>query len=251
MDQKLIDTLVAMPVEEIRLLACGEWRYDGVVSTLSRHQLTKLVPLDPIPHGLPTENLVGMARYTLQYALLQKRGAPEAKLKLCAANAETATKRMLEQFYSRTAQGSAKPMTDIATPENTTTEAAKKTPKPVTGAAKPATGKDAAKPVADKAKGKAPAKAAATKAPAKGATAAKPAKAAKPEGTGKAGRPSAAPDNRKLKLLVKENPKRGASAQRYELYRTSKTVADYIAAGGVRADIAYDVAKGFIEVSEK
>ena len=58
-------------------------------------------------------------------------------------------------------------------------------------------------------------------------------------------------DNRKIKLLTKENPKREGSASydRYELYRTSKTVADFIAAGGSAADIRYDEAKGHIEVA--
>ena len=48
------------------------------------------------------------------------------------------------------------------------------------------------------------------------------------------------------------NPKSGASRARYALYGApgnSLTVAAYIAAGGRRADIAWDVARGFITVS--
>lgn len=59
-----------------------------------------------------------------------------------------------------------------------------------------------------------------------------------------------AADTRKLKLLVKENPKREGSSSfdRYELYRSCKTVADFITAGGTAADVRYDAAKGYIQV---
>lgn len=55
---------------------------------------------------------------------------------------------------------------------------------------------------------------------------------------------------RKITLLVKENPKREGSAShaRYELYRKAKTIGAYVEAGGVMPDIAYDEAKGFISV---
>ena len=55
-------------------------------------------------------------------------------------------------------------------------------------------------------------------------------------------------DDRKITLLVTENPKRGKSAERYELYRKAKTVADYVAAGGSKADIAWDAAHNYIKV---
>jgi hypothetical protein len=54
-----------------------------------------------------------------------------------------------------------------------------------------------------------------------------------------------------ITLLVKENPKRKGSAcyPRFDLYEDGMTVADYIAAGGRKADIKWDVDKKFIEVS--
>ena len=52
--------------------------------------------------------------------------------------------------------------------------------------------------------------------------------------------------------VVAANPKSGASRARYALYGTpgaTTTVAAYIAAGGRRADIAWDAARGFITVT--
>jgi len=51
-------------------------------------------------------------------------------------------------------------------------------------------------------------------------------------------------------VIEKKNPKREGSASydRYELYKTSKTVTDFIAAGGTRGDVAYDAKKGYIEL---
>jgi hypothetical protein len=57
-----------------------------------------------------------------------------------------------------------------------------------------------------------------------------------------------AADTRKITLLVTENPKRGESAERFELYKKAKTVADYVAAGGRKADIAWDAAHDYIKV---
>lgn len=45
-----------------------------------------------------------------------------------------------------------------------------------------------------------------------------------------------------------ENPKRGTAADRYALYRTGQTVAAYIAAGGQRRDVVWDIAQGWITV---
>jgi hypothetical protein len=69
--------------------------------------------------------------------------------------------------------------------------------------------------------------------------------AAKSEGGVKAAKHG---DDQKLVLLVKENPKRGASADRYELYRKAKTVGDYLAAGGLRADLRWDEDHGYIQI---
>lgn len=59
------------------------------------------------------------------------------------------------------------------------------------------------------------------------------------------------PDNRKLKLLVKENPKREGSTSydRFEFYRGAKTVQAFLDAGGTLADVKHDEAKGYIEVA--
>jgi hypothetical protein len=73
-------------------------------------------------------------------------------------------------------------------------------------------------------------------------------KAAKePTAKKEAAAPKAA-DTRKITLLVTENPKRGKSVERYEYYRTAKTVAEYIQMGGGRADIAWDAAHNYIKV---
>ena len=57
-------------------------------------------------------------------------------------------------------------------------------------------------------------------------------------------------ENQKIKILVKDNPKRPSSAsfQRFELYKTCKTTDEFIAAGGYAADLRYDVEHEFIEL---
>lgn len=54
----------------------------------------------------------------------------------------------------------------------------------------------------------------------------------------------------KIKLLVKENPKRAGSKsfERYALYKDGMKVSDFYAAGGTAADIRWDASAGFIEV---
>ena len=88
--------------------------------------------------------------------------------------------------------------------------------------------------------------------PAKG-KAVKAAKEAKPAKAVKAPKEKKekAVDNRKIKLLVKENPKREGTAayDKFALYKTSKTVAEFIEAGGSLSAIKYDSEKQFIEVN--
>ena len=57
----------------------------------------------------------------------------------------------------------------------------------------------------------------------------------------------------RIKLLVKENPKREGSSsyKRFALYGKSATVADFLKAGGTRADLAWDEKRKFIQVSSK
>ena len=57
-------------------------------------------------------------------------------------------------------------------------------------------------------------------------------------------------ENQKIKILVKDNPKRPSSASfgRFELYKTCKTTDEFLAAGGYSADLRYDVEHEFIEL---
>jgi hypothetical protein len=63
-------------------------------------------------------------------------------------------------------------------------------------------------------------------------------------------------DNKKIKLLVTENPKRGKSRDRFALYQNGQTVEQFVArivkAGNpvsvARADLRWDLGKGLIAV---
>lgn len=76
-------------------------------------------------------------------------------------------------------------------------------------------------------------------------TAKKAAPADEPSGRGR--KPNIGGDA-KIKVLAKENPKRGSAAERFALYKNGMTVDEYIAAGGTRADVNWDTKQGFIEV---
>ena len=91
----------------------------------------------------------------------------------------------------------------------------------------------------------APAKKAEVAVPAKKAAPTK--KAPEPE-VGARGRQPNIAGSAKIKILAKDNPKRAAAAERFALYKNGMTVDEYIAAGGKRADVNWDVAQGFIEV---
>lgn len=62
----------------------------------------------------------------------------------------------------------------------------------------------------------------------------------------------AAADERTLKILADENPKRPGSEsyKRFKLYNKASTVQEYLNAGGSLADIRWDVAHGFIKVGK-
>ena len=82
--------------------------------------------------------------------------------------------------------------------------------------------------------------------------AAKPVKAEKPVAAPKAEKPSKAGKDlsaQKITLISKENPKRGGAAERFKLYKSGMTVAEYIAAGGKVQDVAWDSKKGYIKVA--
>ena len=65
------------------------------------------------------------------------------------------------------------------------------------------------------------------------------------------GRPSAkAPADGVIKVLTAKNPKRSTSAagKRFDLYKPGMTVKKFLEAGGLRADISWDLKQGFIEL---
>jgi len=51
-----------------------------------------------------------------------------------------------------------------------------------------------------------------------------------------------------LKWLATANPKRpsGKAHARFERYMQATTVGEYISSGGTKADLRYDVAKGYV-----
>lgn len=57
-------------------------------------------------------------------------------------------------------------------------------------------------------------------------------------------------DARVISVKIDKNPKREGTAafNRFELYRDGMTVDQFIAAGGSRIDVSYDVKKGYIEL---
>lgn len=115
----------------------------------------------------------------------------------------------------------------------------------------PSTQKEDTMPSKPKKDAAAPAKSKPTAAPAKTApvaakkTAVKKVEAAEP---GVRGRAPNILGTAKIKVLVAENPKRAAAATRFALYKNGMTVDEYIAAGGTRADVNWDVKQTFIEV---
>ncbi len=55
-----------------------------------------------------------------------------------------------------------------------------------------------------------------------------------------------------IKVLAEKNPKRPTSAagKRFDLYEPGMTVAEFLKAGGWRADIRWDAKQKFIEVGK-
>lgn len=51
-----------------------------------------------------------------------------------------------------------------------------------------------------------------------------------------------------IRLKVDTNPKKGASAERFALYKDGMIVQNYINAGGRLADIRWDADRGYIEI---
>jgi hypothetical protein len=77
-------------------------------------------------------------------------------------------------------------------------------------------------------------------------------KAPKPEGTGVPRTNFAGlwPEDQPIKVLVEKNPKKNGSKsrERFEHYFGSDTVGAYLAKGGTYQDLAYDVARQFVQV---
>lgn len=203
------------------------------------------------------------------------------------ATPNTAEKKPASKPAAKKAATTKKPATKEATPSKTTAKAAKATKektavndKTKTTAAKKTTAKkDAPKAAAKKAtkttdakvaKGKAaPAAKGGTKlakGTGKAATAAKGAGKAAPAAKGKGGaakaqkkpagdagrrgRKGAFDESQKIKVLVKDNPKREgtASYDTFEALRKSKTVGDFFAAGGASHNLHWNIERGYIEV---
>lgn len=182
------------------------------------------------------------------------------------ATPNTAEQKPARKPAAKKAASTKKPATKEATTSKSNTTKASKATKEKTVSEK--TTKTAAKKTAKTAAKKdAPAKkAAAKKAPAKatklakgtGKKAAAPAKAAKSAGKKAAaadgarrGRKGAFNESQKIKVLIKDNPKREgtASYDTFELLRKSKTVGDFFAAGGGSHNLHWNIERGYIEVN--
>lgn len=73
---------------------------------------------------------------------------------------------------------------------------------------------------------------------------AQPTRAAEP----RAGPRRSAPSDPRVVVSVAHNPKREGSAcrARYDLWRVGATIDDYLAAGGTREDVRWDLRQGFV-----
>lgn len=72
----------------------------------------------------------------------------------------------------------------------------------------------------------------------------KPAKTAKKE----AGVGNADHRAKKIRVVVKGNPKFGTAAVRYELYKNGMTIEQYVLLGGQVRDVCWDAKQGWIEL---
>jgi hypothetical protein len=84
----------------------------------------------------------------------------------------------------------------------------------------------------------------------KGAKTAKGEKAKKEPKVRRSAFASIYPEDAPITVLAEKNPKKEGSKarERFEHYFKSKTVGDFLAAGGTYADIAYDVGRAHIKV---
>lgn len=68
--------------------------------------------------------------------------------------------------------------------------------------------------------------------------------------TGKRGPAGTYADDATIQVLVKDNPKKAgsASAKRFAIYKSGMTVAEFLKAGGTRADLAWDAKHEFVKI---
>lgn len=211
-----------------------------------------------------TENTEAPAQ---QKPVSKKPAAKKAPAKKAAAKKPEAAKAPVEKPAASKPAASTKPVAkkaaaskktttapaDKASQEKTVKNDAKKTAK--TAAKKTVKTTDKKAPAKKAAAKKAPAKKLAKgtgKAPAKKAAPAskKASKAAAADGA-RRGRKSSFDEGQKIKVLVKDNPKREgtASYDTFELLKKSKTVGDFFAAGGGSANLHWNIERGYIEVN--
>jgi hypothetical protein len=77
----LLETLLLQDVPRDFLLASGQHREDGVLAQLSRYELQELVPRTAqLDVPMPKENILSLARWVVERALLVKHGVTDEKL---------------------------------------------------------------------------------------------------------------------------------------------------------------------------
>ena len=82
--------------------------------------------------------------------------------------------------------------------------------------------------------------------PEKAPAAAKPTKKKKASATGEDAKSLV--DRAAPIAVVQKNPKRGASGERFDKYMAATTAAEFLELGGTRADLKYDIARGWVTV---
>lgn len=175
-----------------------------------------------------------------------KEASPKTTSKKSTTQEQTA---MNDTTAKKTAAKKATKTTDAKAAKKTT--AKKGEPKVAKKAAAKKAEPKAAKKAAKKA---APAKATKlAKGTGKGAAATKKAaggKKDKGQEGARRGRKGAFDESQKIKVLVKDNPKREGSASYdiFELLKKSKTVGDFFASGGASSNLHWNIERGYIEV---
>lgn len=70
--------------------------------------------------------------------------------------------------------------------------------------------------------------------------------AGKKGGAKRTAAPRSTYEGKKIKLLVKENPKRGKAAKRFSIYKNGLPVEQYFAKGGTSGDLRWDMKHKYI-----